>query len=122
MEKLDGKVALVTGSSRGIGRAVAVELARKGCDVAVNYRAQEALAHEVVDEIETLSRELGFKSVHIIPISALLGDNVVESSANIPWYEGPSVLEALCRHLGSLALRTRKQRRAGGNDREGDDS
>jgi sulfate adenylyltransferase large subunit len=49
----------------------------------------------VVDEIETLSRELGFKSVHIIPISALLGDNVVESSANIAWYEGPSVLEAL---------------------------
>jgi sulfate adenylyltransferase subunit 1 len=49
----------------------------------------------VVDEIETLSRELGFKSVHIIPISALLGDNVVESSTNIPWYEGPSVLEAL---------------------------
>jgi len=57
MEKLDGKVALVTGSSRGIGRAVAIELARKGCDVAVNYRAQEGLAHGVVDEIEALGRK-----------------------------------------------------------------
>lgn len=57
MEKLDGKVALVTGSSRGLGRAVAIELARKGCDVAVNYRAQEALAHEVVDDIEELGRK-----------------------------------------------------------------
>jgi sulfate adenylyltransferase large subunit len=49
----------------------------------------------VVDEIETLSRQLGFKSVSIIPTSALLGDNVVESSSNIDWYEGPTVLEAL---------------------------
>jgi sulfate adenylyltransferase subunit 1 len=49
----------------------------------------------VVDEIETLSRQLAFQSVHIIPTSALLGDNVVEASANLDWYEGPSVLEAL---------------------------
>ncbi len=49
----------------------------------------------VVDEIETLSRELGFTSVDIIPVSALLGDNVVGSSTNIPWYDGPSVLESL---------------------------
>ena len=49
----------------------------------------------VVDEIETLSRQLGFKSVHIIPTSALLGDNVVEPSTNISWYDGPSVLDAL---------------------------
>jgi sulfate adenylyltransferase large subunit len=49
----------------------------------------------VVDEIQTLSRQLGFQKVHIIPVSALLGDNVVESSSNLPWYEGPSVLQAL---------------------------
>jgi sulfate adenylyltransferase large subunit len=49
----------------------------------------------VVDEIVTLSRELDFTSVSIIPVSALLGDNVVETSSNIPWYDGPTVLEAL---------------------------
>jgi bifunctional enzyme CysN/CysC len=49
----------------------------------------------VVDEIVTLSRELDFTSVSIIPVSALLGDNVVESSSNIPWYDGPTVLDAL---------------------------
>jgi bifunctional enzyme CysN/CysC len=49
----------------------------------------------VVDEIETLSRELGFSSTLAIPVSALLGDNVVTSSPNTPWYDGPSVLDAL---------------------------
>ena len=49
----------------------------------------------VVDEIVTLSRELDFTSVSIIPVSALLGDNVVETSSNIPWYDGPTVLDAL---------------------------
>ena len=49
----------------------------------------------VVDQIATVSRELGFTSTLTIPVSALLGDNVVENSLNTPWYNGPSVLEAL---------------------------
>jgi sulfate adenylyltransferase large subunit len=49
----------------------------------------------VVDQIATVSRELGFTSTLTIPVSALLGDNVVEKSTRTPWYEGPSVLEAL---------------------------
>jgi sulfate adenylyltransferase large subunit len=49
----------------------------------------------VVDQIATVSRELGFTSTLAIPVSALLGDNVVENSPNTPWYQGPSVLEAL---------------------------
>ncbi|MGM0840774.1 3-oxoacyl-[acyl-carrier-protein] reductase [Rossellomorea arthrocnemi] len=54
---LEGKVALVTGASRGIGREIALELAREGCNVAVNYSGSEAKANEVVDEIKGLGRE-----------------------------------------------------------------
>ena len=49
----------------------------------------------IVDEVETLAHELGFEHVTCIPVSALLGDNVVDSSTNTPWYEGPTVLSAL---------------------------
>ena len=49
----------------------------------------------VIDEIETLASRLGFKERTIIPVSALLGDNVVDPSDHTPWYQGPTVLEAL---------------------------
>ncbi|MDE3065881.1 MAG: sulfate adenylyltransferase [Acidobacteriota bacterium] len=48
-----------------------------------------------VDQVETLAAELGFADVTVIPVSALLGDNVVDASEATPWYEGPSVLDAL---------------------------
>jgi len=53
---LAGRVALVTGSSRGIGRATALRLAQMGADVAVNYRKDQAGAQAVVAEIEALGR------------------------------------------------------------------
>lgn len=56
MGKLDGRNALVTGGSRGIGRGIAVELAREGANVVVNYRRDEAAAAETVATIEALGR------------------------------------------------------------------
>lgn len=51
------KVALITGASRGIGRACAVALAKRGYDIAVNYNSNDAKAKEVVDEITSLGRK-----------------------------------------------------------------
>ena len=54
---LEDRTCLVTGSSRGIGRGIAVDLARQGANVAVNYRSSEEEAHETVELIEEAGRD-----------------------------------------------------------------
>ena len=55
--ELDGKIAFVTGASRGIGKAIALALAEAGADVAINYAGNKAAADEVVNAIEAMGRK-----------------------------------------------------------------
>ena len=60
---LEGKSAIVTGGSLGIGTSVALALAREGCDVAINYRRHDTEAKKVVEEVERLGcRGLAIKA------------------------------------------------------------
>jgi 3-oxoacyl-[acyl-carrier protein] reductase len=55
--KLEGRKAIVTGGSRGIGRAIALLYAKEGADVLVNYHSNDAAAKETVEEIEKLGKK-----------------------------------------------------------------
>ncbi|MEI4788959.1 3-oxoacyl-[acyl-carrier-protein] reductase [Bacillus sp. FJAT-53060] len=54
---LTNKTAIVTGASRGIGRSIAIDLAKNGANVVVNYSGNEVKANEVVDEIKALGQQ-----------------------------------------------------------------
>jgi 3-oxoacyl-[acyl-carrier protein] reductase len=57
MHPLSGRIALVTGASRGLGKAIALALAEAGADVAVNYRAQAEAADAVCKSIKVIGRK-----------------------------------------------------------------
>ena len=57
MQRFEGKTALITGASRGIGRGIALCLAAEGADVVVNYRTHPDEAQSVADEITEMGRQ-----------------------------------------------------------------
>ena len=92
--KLSGRVALVTGAGKRLGRAVALQLASEGADIAVHYRGSEGEAKEVAGEIEKLGRRavaMGAELTSVEEIRALVQraahefgriDVLVNSAAN----------------------------------------
>jgi 3-oxoacyl-[acyl-carrier protein] reductase len=94
MVDLSGRRALVTGASRGLGRAIALQLAECGADVAVNYLSNEVAAHEVVATIEGLGRravalpadvadEAAVKAMVAQTVSALGGLDILINNAGL---------------------------------------
>ena len=62
---LSGKTSLVTGASKGVGRGIALELARRGADVAVNYNSDRTGAEATAAEIEQLGRRAFAVQAHV---------------------------------------------------------
>lgn len=84
---LSGRVALVTGGGRGIGRAIALALAEAGADVAVNYRRDAEAAQETVSAIEKLGRRASGYAASV--------ENYDDDAA---------MVEAVARDFGSLSI------------------
>lgn len=84
-KKLAGRVALVTGAGKRLGRAVALRLAGEGADVAVHYGKSEAEAREVVAEIEKLGRRAAAFPAELTDVTAIqkLVQNVASRFARL---------------------------------------
>ena len=82
MSNLQGKVALVTGASKGIGAAIARELAARGAAVAVNYSGSKAGAEKVVAEIKAAGgKAIAFQADLSNPDRSVLSSRVSRSSS-----------------------------------------
>lgn len=87
MNKLFGKVAIVTGASRGIGRAIALELGKEGASVVVNYSKDTAGAEETIEELKAI------------------GVAAISIKADISVYEdAKKIVEKTIEHFGKIDL------------------
>jgi 3-oxoacyl-[acyl-carrier protein] reductase len=99
MDQLTGRIALVTGGGRSIGRAISLALAGEGCDVAVNYVSREADAAATADAIRKLGRR------------ALVVQGDVSNSADVARLVGATTsglgpVDVLVNNAGKIAIET----------------
>jgi 3-oxoacyl-[acyl-carrier protein] reductase len=85
--RLDSRMALVTGSSRGIGRGIALELAREGADIVINYRRDESAAQATAQAVEALGRR-----------ALIVQADVAE------WSQVEAMVEQVVAHFGGLDI------------------
>jgi len=78
--EFNGKTAIVTGAARGIGRAISLELARRGCNVAFNYLANRESAERLEAEIAALGRECASFQVDVADFAA--AEKMVKETAD----------------------------------------
>lgn len=76
-------------SLMGVNRAIVVINKLDACGY------DQSVYDAIVTELEPVIERLNFKDAMTVPISALAGDNVVTATSNIPWYQGPTLLEAI---------------------------
>lgn len=88
--------ALVTGASRGIGRAVALELGAMGLEVLVNYRAEAAKAEEVCQAIAAAGG-------HAVPVGFDVTDSEAVAGALAPYLDDPAGIDVLVSNAGVTA-------------------
>jgi 3-oxoacyl-[acyl-carrier protein] reductase len=104
MEALTGKIALVTGGGRGIGRAISLGLARAGADVAVNYRERRDDADSAVREIQKMDRRAA-----AIQADVAHGAEVTELVRAVESQLGP--IEILVNNAGKILIQSIEQMR-----------
>ena len=88
---LAGKTALVTGSSRGIGRSIALKLGELGADVAVNYVTRESNAEEVVARLRGILRRTGKGVVENRSARLTFADIELDEDTHEVWKAGEPV-------------------------------
>ncbi|MFJ3047099.1 sulfate adenylyltransferase subunit 1 [Herbaspirillum chlorophenolicum] len=93
----DGSVELLTQTKRH--STIAHLLQIEHVIVAINKMDlvdyDETVYNRIVGAYQQFAQQLGLKDVHAIPLSALVGDNVVAESVKMPWYKGPTLIELL---------------------------
>jgi 3-oxoacyl-[acyl-carrier protein] reductase len=97
MDTLTGKVSLVTGGSRGIGRAIALALARVGCDVAVSYRERHSEAESTASGI----REAGRRSA-VLQADVSRAGEVTALAQSVESHLGP--IDILVNNAGAIRI------------------